>query len=75
MMGALPLVRGFIESAADGDALEIDIVGDIAMTGVITIPSGVDVTAYSSTGAVITAAAMSFRQMAADWISHRCFCP
>lgn len=50
-------LRNAIVSASAGDTLEIEVTGDVTLTDVITIPAGVSVSLYSSTGAVITAAA------------------
>ena len=51
------VLRDAIVNAAAGDTIEIDVTNDITLTGAITIPAGVNVNLYSSTGATITAAA------------------
>jgi len=50
-------LKNAIIEASSGDTLEIKIASDITLTGVITIPSNVNVTLFSSSGAVVSAAA------------------
>jgi len=50
-------LKNAIMEASSGDTIGIDITSDITLTGVITIPSNVNVNLFSSTGAVIGAAA------------------
>jgi len=52
-------LKSTIESATSGASLSIDVTANITLDSMITIPAGVDVNLYSSTGATITAAAQN----------------